>query len=303
MSDERILSNYIEFINNNNYAKNTLPNYKADIIEFKEFLVSQDLGNSFLDLRRATPRRYVSYLEKKDYKESTISRKISSLKSFYKFLYDSHEIKENYFQEIRPPKQPIKLPKKIMIDEIELLYNTLDISTDLGIRNKVLFDMLYFNLLKVSEVVQLDINDIDFDESFIYITNNGKIIKNTPMIDEQIDDLKHYIKNSRLRLLMKSKDMNNRYLFINYKGNPLTERGVREIIDRHIQKCELDFNLSPKVLRYTFAKQLLDNGADSQSVMILLGLKELPTFVNYSQKSKDSLKKQYLKAHPLNRKK
>lgn len=280
-----------------NYSVNTIISYKEDILSFERFITKEDLAPDLISIHNdRIARNFISFLDINGFSKKTIARKVSSLRTFYKFLRSEQIVTTNHFTNIKVPKASSRLPHEIKADEIEIMFNSIDKSKPLGIRNFTLLELLYGCGLRVSEACGLLIKDIDFKNDEILIHGKGKKDRYVPMHEGVKSSLKEYISYARNYLL--GEDNQNRFVFINYKGTTLTPRGVRVILKKIIEKTGETFKISPHMLRHSFATHLLDNGADLRSVQELLGHENISTTQIYTHVSKEGVKKAYMKAHP-----
>lgn len=280
--------NYLEF--EQNYSSYTIKNYQIDLKEFKKFIQNKDISLiEYNDIRE-----YLLYLFDKKYKKKTIARKISSLRSFFKYLYSENIIKNNPMTLISNPKLDKKLPKFLNFEEIEKILTIPDIKTPIGIRDSLILEMLYSTGIRVSELVNIKLNDINFYDRKIKILGKGN--KERYVFFGQIcfEKLNNYLQNSRPLLIKKEIE----YLFLNKRSDQLSDRSVRKIVDDIAKKAELKMNISPHVLRHTFATHMLNEGADLKSVQELLGHENLSTTSIYTHVSNEHLRNTYLNCHP-----
>ena len=280
--------NYLEF--EQNYSSYTIKNYQIDLKEFKKFIQNKDISLiEYNDIRE-----YLLYLFDKKYKKKTIARKISSLRSFFKYLYSENIIKNNPMTLISNPKLDKKLPKFLNFEEIEKILTIPDIKTPIGIRDASILEMLYSTGIRVSELVNIKLNDINFYDRKIKILGKGN--KERYVFFGQIcfEKLNNYLQNSRPLLIKKETE----YLFLNKRSDQLSDRSVRKIVDDIAKKAELKMNISPHVLRHTFATHMLNEGADLKSVQELLGHENLSTTSIYTHVSNEHLRNTYLNCHP-----
>lgn len=275
-----------------NYSDNTINNYEIDIDEYKVFLDHKGITNYDVDYK--TVREYVEYLSKLKYKNTTISRRISALRSFYKFLYKKGKVKANPMPLISNPKKEKVLPKFLYINEIEELLGEPD-DTIQGIRDHMIMEVLYSTGIRVSELVNIKIKDIDFNNKTIRIMGKGP--KERIVIYGHVcqNVLNNYLNKSRN--LIKNSNQTD-YLVLNLNGHKLTDRSVRNIINKYMEKTSIQKHISPHTLRHTFATHLLDNGADLKAVQELLGHADLGTTQIYTHVSNERLREVYLKTHP-----
>jgi len=291
-----------EFIDNlvaKNFSEYTIANYKKDILDFKEFITKERLALSLLDINnKGVVTTYIESLSIAEYKPTSINRKISSLRTFYKFLELKGWIDENVFLEVSNVKQKKALPR--FIDSADLIdfINNIDIKTSLGYRNKVLFELMFASGMRVSEICNLEISNLNLYSGEIKVFGKGKKERIVFIYDSLRDDLKYYIDHIRNDLLVKSMDLENRKLFINYKGSLLTPRGVRKILNKEIEKRSLAMHVTPHMLRHSFATAMLDSGLDLRSVQTLLGHENLATTQIYTHITKTKIKETFDKAFP-----
>lgn len=296
--DEVIITQFHDYLlYEKNYAPNTIVSYLNDIGDFKDFLLHEGFSQTLLIERESLIDYYLSHIAEK-YKPSTISRKLSGLKTFYRYLKRENLIEENPTLLIKAPKQVRKLPNIIHEREINLIYDTIDRSTLLGQRNYLIFDMLYSLGLRASELCNLSIKQIDLTRSVIIIKGKGSKDRIAILHNELKDTLSHYITYVRPGLLMKGDGAHTDYLLINYKGTPLTTRGLRVILNQLFKEAGEYIKVSPHTLRHSFATSLLDHGADLRVVQELLGHEHLKTTQIYTHLSKERIQKTYEKHHP-----
>lgn len=275
-----------------NYSENTIKNYELDLQEYKIYLDHKQITSFNVGYKEI--RNYLEYLSKQKYSKASISRKISSLRTFYKFLYKSEKISNNPMTLISNPKKDKKLPKFLFINEVEELLSKPDKSIA-GLRDLLVMELLYSTGLRVSELVNIKLTDINYTEKTIKVL--GKGAKERVVIYGTIcsDILNDYLSKSRSKI---KNNTNTNYLIINQKGGKLTDRSVRNIISKYISQTGIKKNISPHTLRHTFATHLLDNGADLKAVQELLGHADLGTTQIYTHISDERLRESYRKNHP-----
>lgn len=300
MNDIDAIKEFISYLENiKGYSQNTIDSYKKDIEDFQDFLKSEKMAAGLLKIRNArVAQNYISYLSKNGLASTTIHRKMSALSSFYAFLVKEEIMKENFFEDLESPKIPKRLPKLIKENEVMMLFEICDLNNKLGYRNYCILGCLYGCGLRVSELCNMQIKDIDFNERVIKIHGKGSKDRVVIMYDDLASSLKHYISTFRLELLYNSKDTENRYVFLNKNGTQLSRVGVRKILEKLVLECGETFHISPHMLRHSFATALLNNGADMRSVQELLGHESLSTTQVYTHVSYDAIKSSYQIAHP-----
>ncbi len=259
--------------------------------------MKQEALTSFNDVSYSDIRLYLTFLYKEKYARKSVARKISSLRSFYKFLVRDKVSTENPFSLVSLPKKEHKIPTFLYQEEIEQLFSVSDITTPIGQRNQALLEILYGAGLRVSECCQIQISDIDFSYGTILVHGKGRKQRYVPFGDFAEQALHTYIDYGRKVLLEKSK-ITSDMLFLNFRGGNLTTRGVRLILKKLVNDASLTINISPHILRHTFATHLLNEGADMRAVQELLGHTHLSSTQIYTHVTKDHLKKVYASAHP-----
>ena len=286
------------------YSENTVINYLSDLSDLVDYINQEQFVPDLLHLtKKKHAEFFVSYLMEKGLTSKTVSRKISSIRTFYSFLLDNNLVRTNPFAEVVTPKIEKKLPSILDNDEINMMLNVIDRSKSLGERNYLIIDLLYSCGLRVSELCDLKINDIDFYGKNI-IVKSGKGSKDRYLVlhDGLIDELRNYISGARNRLLSGSKEEDNRHLLINYKGTTLTPRGVRKILNTIMDKTGETYKVTPHMLRHSCATVLLNGGMDLRSVQEILGHSMLSTTQIYTNVAIDDIKDKYRNAHPRARK-
>ena len=301
MSD--ILQRYHDYLMiEKNYSEHTAQSYITDIKGFEAFIIGEGLAKDLLSVNRPRlARNYISFLDTQNYTKKTVSRKISSLKNFYNYLVFKSLMDVNVFLDIKAPKIPKNLPHIINDEAIEYLFKSIDTSTSLGYRNYVIFDLLYSCGLRASELVDIDIKDIFLSSAQILIHGKGGKDRYVILHDKLIESLRHYISFVRITLLSKGDNTHETKLFINYKGGPLTVRGLRVILNQIIKNSGETYAIHPHMLRHAFATTMLNHGADLRVVQELLGHEHLKSTQIYTHVSQKQLKEKYMATHPRNK--
>lgn len=270
-------------------SNHTLINYKDDLKELHDF------NTDLININEVLVREYLEYLYSKGLNRNTISRKLSAIRSFYNYLLQNNIVKTNYFKEISNPKKNKALPKYAKDNDLEKMFNSFDITKPLEQRNSLILEMLYATGIRVSELTNIKLNDIDKYNNSIKILGKGSKERIVFYGSFCEDRLNLYLSEGR-KLILKNKKCD--YLLINKSGNKLSERYVRKIIDNVVTKCEIEYHISPHTLRHTFATDMLNAGADLVSVKELLGHSNLNTTSIYTHVSNEQIKKVYNFAHP-----
>jgi integrase/recombinase XerC len=280
------------------YPETTITGYMKDVEDFSSFIKENHIN--YLTINKEEIRTYLKYLDEQKLSKSTISRKLSALRHFYSYLVLEGRINTNQFKLISNPKKDKKLPNFLQYDELDKIFDSIDLDTDLGIRNRLIIELLYATGLRVSELVNLKVNDIDMSGREIRVLGKGDKERIVYFGDYAKKYLKMYLDDARYGLLNGKK---SEYLIINNQGDQITSRGIETVIDNIVNKAALKHNISPHVLRHTFATDLLNNGADLKSVQELLGHSSLSTTQIYTHITNERLRQVYLKSFPRQKEK
>lgn len=295
---ERLIDEFIDYLKNvRNYSSHTCKNYYKDLIEYGTFLKVENLDYS--DMNYDLSLNYLVFLNKRKDSKATISRKLSSLRSFYKYLVKNEKVKTNPFLLVSSPKKEKRIPKFINYNDMDEIFNVPDINTPIGLRDRLILEILYSSGIRVSELVNIKIKDIDFSNRTILILGKGNKERMVSFDEYALDIMNLYMKNSRNTLLG---SISSEYLVVGKKQEKLTTRRVEQIVDDIIKKTSLKLNVTPHMFRHTFATHLLDNGCDLLAVQELLGHESLATTEIYTHVSNEHLRNVYLKCHPRNKK-
>lgn len=284
-----LLDKFYSYLDGKNYSPNTILNYKEDLEQFKSFCKDKSIKS--IDYQFI--RTYLSFLYDKKYTAKSVSRHISSLKSFFKFLLRSEYIDTNPMLLISTPKVEKKLPNYINYNDLETILSIPDRSTPLGLRNALILELLYSSGVRVSELVNIKLRDIDFNNNRILIFGKGSKERYVLYGSVCSKLLEEYLYKSRSVLTKDSE-----YLLVNKFGNKITDRAIRMIIEDVIKQSCLKLKVSPHTFRHTFATHLLNEGADLKIVQELLGHENIATTGIYTHVSNEHLKEVYYKAHP-----
>ena len=275
------------------YSLETIRAYESDILMFLDFCDSE--GINYLDIDYDFSRFYLKHLkEDKNEKSTSVSRKISSLRGFYKYLVRENIVENNCFSMLVLPKKEKKLPRYFEYNELEELFKIPDTTTSLGQRNLLILEMLYATGIRVSELVNIRLKDIDIDNKKIKITGKGNKMRYVYFEDICLEVLVNYLNDGYIELNKTKID----YLFLDRLGNQITTRGVRYILDKIIKQTTLNKKISPHMLRHSFATHLLNEGCDLLSVQELLGHESLTATSIYTHVSNDRIKDIYYKTFP-----
>ncbi len=278
--------NYLKY--EKNFSDHTVLNYKKDLEAFYAFLKDTKINN--VDLK--VIRNYLKVLYDKKYSNATISRKVSTLKSYFKYLEAEKIIINNPMPLISNPKHEKKLPNYLNYNDVEKLLAVPNLKTADGQRDALMMEMLYSTGIRVSELVNIKIKDINFSEQKILILGKGNKERYAYYGHRCNELLKLYMSDGRTKL------PSSEYLFPNKHGEKTNERIVRIIINDNVKKARIDVHVSPHTLRHTYATHMLNEGADLKSVGDLLGHENLSTTSIYTHVSNERLRNVYLNSHP-----
>lgn len=287
----KYLSEYLEYLKyQKNYSDETIHSYSIDIEEFLDYINSECIN--ICEVGYDIVKAWLIHLDEKKNKSTTVSRKISSLRGFYKYLINNKVIDSNPFSLVSLPKKERHLPRFFYYNELEEMFQVPKLNTALGQRDRLLLEMLYATGVRVSELVNIKVSDINGEEIKVLGKGNKERIVEFGDYAESILEL--YLNEGYKSLNVKKSE----YLFLNNRGGKLTTRGVRYILDNIINKTTIDKKISPHMLRHTFATHLLNEGCDLLTVQELLGHESLTATSIYTHITNDRLKEVYFKCHP-----
>jgi integrase/recombinase XerC len=317
--------NYLKF--EKRFSEHTAKCYGADLFQFSEFVVgasdsgtltdepismSQSHGSTatavatetavqidqlLLSVQTGDVRSYLAFLNEKQYSKATIARKLATLRSFYKFLVKINRLNSSPVTAVRTPKQEKKLPKFLEYEEVKKLLETPPIDSWLGARDRAILETLYSTGMRVSELVALNMDDIDFLGEVVHIRGKGKKERIAPISSSALQVIQCYME-FRNKRAQNNSNFDTKVLFVNKHGRRLSTRSVRRKMDKYLKMSGLDSSISPHTLRHSFATHMLNNGADLRSVQELLGHQSLSTTQVYTHLTTRRLKEVYENAHP-----
>ena len=295
------------------FSEYTIKSYGADLIQFGQFL-GNEIGPGSNDPNRVVcsseavdekklkceplvVRDFLSYLYGQNYTKSTTARKLATLRSFYKFLIRRGLVAVNPLLTIRTPKQEKRLPKCLDLEQVQKLLEAPGDGDILAARDKAMLEVLYSSGIRVSELVELDISDMDLQEGILRVRGKGRKDRLTPIGSQAIKAVQRYFELRAIDTKSQQGHHTTR-VFLNKHGETLSTRSVRRKLDKYLVEAGLDPGISPHTLRHSFATHLLNNGADLRSVQELLGHQSLSTTQIYTHVSTQRLQQSYHKAHP-----
>jgi len=273
-------------------ADNTIQSYSRDLIRFFKFMERKKV--SPIQAGRDHITEYIGSLNSV-LSARSIARNLSALKMFFRFLISDGKIKDSPARLLESIKLPGRLPEILTRDEVDLLLSQPDISTSLGLRDKAMLELLYATGLRVSELIGLNLININLEAGYVRTMGKGFKERMIPMGQKAIDTLNAYISGGRTRLL---KGRNPSRLFLNSRGRPISRQGFWKIIKRYGIMAGIKKKITPHRLRHSFATHLLEGGADLRSVQVMLGHADISTTQIYTHVSRERLKQIHEKYHP-----
>ncbi len=330
MEDSKIVQKFLDYLKfERRFSEHTAKCYGADLTQFGDFLtgasdvsssdtemlssveqhagpatavatkVNLNIDQLLLSAQTDAVRAYLAFLNEKQYSKATVARKLATLRSFYKFLVKRNHISSNPVVVVRTPKQEKKLPRFLEYEEVKTLLNTPPMNTWLGARDRAIMETLYSTGIRVSELVALNMDDIDFLGEVVHVRGKGKKERIAPIGSSALQVIQHYMEYRNKRA-QNNNNFDSKVLFVNKHGSRLSTRSVRRKMDKYLKMAGLDPAISPHTLRHSFATHMLNNGADLRSVQELLGHQSLSTTQVYTHLTTTRLKEVYENAHPRN---
>ena len=285
---------YTSFMTNVRHkSMNTVESYKRDVTQYITYLNESGIQDATL-ATKTTVLSYLLALQKKGKATSTVSRTLASLRSFYLFMMQNGRVSSNPTSNLEAPHVEKKAPQILAGDEVERLLEQPDTSDNKGVRDKAMLELLYATGIRVSELINLDITDINISMSFIRC-RGGKKERIIPMGNKAKEALENYIKNARGYML---KNKNETALFVNCNGMRLSRQGFWKLIKHYRSAAGIQAEITPHTLRHSFAAHLLENGADLHSIQEMMGHADISSTQVYSRMMNSKLKDVYAKAHP-----
>ena len=290
---EKQIKLFLDFLQNDKkLSDNTLQSYKRDIVQFMEYTEKNNIN--YLKIEQEDIQKHLKSLEKLNKKTSTISRNLASIRSFYQYLLRTKKVKIDPTESIGSPKIEKKAPSVLSAQEVELLLEQPK-NVDLkGIRDKAMLEFAYATGMRVTEIISLYLEDVNIEEGYV-VCKNGSRQRNIPLGSLSLEALKEYIKNARPILV---KDEKVKELFVNINGKKLTRQGFWKIVKYYKEQAHITKDITPHVLRHSFATHLLQNGADLKAIQTMLGHSDISSTQVYMQFQNENLKNIYQKAHP-----
>lgn len=290
---EKQLKLFFDFLENGKkLSNNTLQSYKRDLIQFEAYLKENKLN--YNKLKADDIRNYIKYLHENGKKASTISRGLASIRSFYQYEVKNRKVKTDPTEGIQSPKIEKRVPSVLTSKEVELLLEQPK-NVDLkGTRDKAMLEFAYATGMRVTEIISLDLDDVNLEEGYV-VCKTGEKQRTIPLGKMSLKALKNYIENAREFIIRDEKET---ALFVNINGKRLTRQGFWKIIKYYKEQAHITKDITPHVLRHSFATHLLQNGADLKAIQSMLGHSDISSTQVYMQFQNEGIKNVYRKAHP-----
>jgi len=276
-------------------ANNTILAYQSDLHNFLGFLKERKLS-SIQQVDKSLVVAFLLYLQKSGRATSTISRNLAVLKSFFQFLVAEKKIEKDPTVNLEAPKLEKKLPQVLTTNETELLLNQPNENDPIGLRDKAMLELLYATGIRVSELVSLNVSDVNLELGYVRCVGKGSKERIVPIGGMAVKYLRMYLEYGRHRLTRNA--ATEEILFFNHYGGRLTRQGFWKIIKKYAKQAHIEKDITPHTLRHSFATHLLENGADLRSVQEMLGHADISTTQVYTHLTRSRLKEVYLKTHP-----
>ena len=299
---EELLKQFFQHLRyERNVSTHTLRNYSSDLEQFRDYLLAKgkvsDIPVSEID--HLTIREWMASLHG-DHKKTSVARKLASLRTFFQFLVREGVQENNPAKLVATPKIERKLPTHLSVEDAFRFIETPDQNTDLGRRDRAILEFLYATGVRVGELVNLNLKDIDFRERLVRVTGKRKKQRILPFGEPALQALMYYLNETRAAFLNNCppSERDEQAVFLNYQGTRITTRSVGRMVDKYIKLCaEINRDISPHSLRHSFATSLLDSGMDLRDIQELLGHARLSTTQIYTQVSMEKLIEVYDRAH------
>lgn len=283
-------------------SPHTLRNYASDLEQFRDHLLAvegrEDLPVDQID--RLTIREWMASLDASGAKKTTRARKLASLRTFFQFLIREGKLEANPAKLVATPRVERKLPSHLSIEDAVRLIETPDATTDLGRRDRAILEFLYATGIRVSELVGINLSDIDFRERLVRVFGKRRKERIVPFHEHALQALLHYLEKTRPVFLLECPEPERdlEAVFLHRRGGRMTTRSVGRMLDKYIKQCADIHKISPHSLRHSFATHLLDSGADLRDIQELLGHARLSTTQIYTQVSMEKMIEVYDRSHP-----
>ncbi len=289
--------NYLTF--ERRMAKNTTNSYIKDLEGYEDFLLNERKKTNSNDITKQDIESYLEYLNKNDFTTTSLARKLTAIKSFHKYLYATGKLKSDESLTIERPKLRKSLPNVLTVEEVDKLLDIKTI-TPFDYRNKAMLELLYGTGLRITEMLDLKLTDIDFENCIVRCFGKGSKERIVPIGEYIIDSLKEYLENGRNKLINQKKIED--YLFLNNRGSRISRFSFFKILKKLLREKDIKKDVSPHSLRHSFATHMLENGADLRSIQELLGHSDIATTRIYTHITNKKVQNDYIEFHPRSKK-
>ena len=290
---DKQIASFLEFIENDKkLSDNTLQSYRRDVLQYKKYVEENKIN--YAKVKQDDIKTYLQHLQDINKKASTISRNLASIRLFYQYELRNNKVKSDPTEGIQSPKIEKRVPSILTTQEVSLLLEqpkNIDLK---GIRDKAMLEFAYATGMRVTEIISLNINDVNLVNGYVTCKNGSKQ-RNIPLGSMSLKALKEYIEDSS-PIMIKSES--EKALFVNINGRRLTRQGFWKIIKYYKEQAHISKDITPHVLRHSFATHLLQNGADLKAIQTMLGHSDISSTQVYMQFQDESLKNVYRNAHP-----
>ena len=292
----KMFQEYLSYLSGEkNASPHTITAYQKDLEDFFIYLKKENLKETSID--HLDVRRYLMYLRQQGISNSSMARKLSSLRSYYHFLVRENVLEDNPLTLVSSPKETKKLPQYVHYEDLRELL-TLPDRTPGGLRDRAIMEILYGGDLRVSELCSLHLDQIIFPIRSLKVMGKGRKERLVPLGDYALDALKDYLEKGR-PMLVKADNLNETAVFLNQRnGHGITDRAIRDILDKYVLQMSKTLKISPHMLRHSYATHMLENGADIRIIQELLGHERLSTTQIYTHITKSHMMDVYKNAHP-----
>ncbi|MFQ6058598.1 MAG: site-specific tyrosine recombinase XerD [Anaerolineae bacterium] len=292
------IEDFLTFISvEKGYSPNTLAAYRNDLTQFTDFLEKASPPTAdWTEVKRGTIISYILHLKEREYASATVARKVAAIKSFFHFLVAEGTIEDDPTATLESPKVKKHLPRTLSREDVDrLLAEPAKASTPKALRDKALLELIYATGMRVSEVVAMDVDDVNLASASVRCFGKGGKERIMPIYPRAVSALEEYLEKGRLRFL---KDPKEKALFLNPRGTRLTRQGLWLIMKKYVEEAGITAHVTPHTLRHSFATHLLNGGASLRDVQELLGHSNISTTQIYTHVSSDRLREAYDEAHP-----
>ena len=298
---KRVIDNFLNYLAvEKGFPPNTIAAYRNDLNQFADFIEKEATKHGWIPpwagFDRQSMLSYLLDLRQRNYAATTVARKVAAIRSLFNFMVAEGIIKANPIQDVRSPKIGKSLPKPISISQVRLLLEQPSkLSTPEAKRDRAMLELLYASGMRVSELVSLNLGDVDLENGYVRCLGKGSKERVIPVYEQAALMVKEYIEETRLQLVHKADEQ---ALFVNLRGDRLTRQGFWQILKGYAKAANLEIEITPHTLRHSFATHMLNGGADLRSVQELLGHANISTTQVYTHLTTEHIRRTYEQSHP-----